>query len=74
MAAFRWGLELAATTVHIISSSPKQLDARAEERDGKWSMRLGDAYKHASKFEDAAFFLDFGNICAACGWLLAFKV
>ena len=50
-----------------------RLDAGADTREDKWLMRLGDAYKYASKFEDAAFFLDFGNICAACGGLLAFK-
>ena len=50
-----------------------RLDAGADTREDKWLMRLGNAYKYASKFEDAAFFLDFGNICAACGGLLAFK-
>ena len=63
-AVFRCGLGLAATSVHINSSSPKQLDARAEERDGKWSMRLGNAYAYASKSEDAAFLFGVGNIFA----------
>ena len=69
-AAFRWGLGLAATSVHINSSSPKQLDARAEERDGKWSMRLGNAYTYASKSEDAAFLSVFGNIFARSAGVL----
>ena len=69
-AAFRWGLGLAATSVHINSSSPKQLDARAEERDGRWSMGLGNAYTYASKSEDAAFLLVFGNIFARSAGVL----
>ena len=51
-----------------------RLDAGADEREGEWLMRQGNAYKYASKFEDAAFLLEFGSICAACGGLLVFKM
>ena len=66
-AAFRWCLGAASRRI------ASRLDAGADARERKWLMRLGNAYKYASKFADAAFLLDFGSICAACGGLLAFK-